>query len=151
MHRMAWHSRPSPVNPRGSARLCCRQGLPARLLVTAWACAGRRYHSAAAATPHACRRRPLLVRSSLEGFQSLSNLLRPEIAAVFSAAMAVGSVGLNYYGTLLTERKRADLQKEVRAAGRRPGRPRLAGHAGLPACPRPLAAPSLLASWHGPG
>jgi hypothetical protein len=36
---------------------------------------------------------------------------------MFSAAMAVSSVGLNYYGTLLTERKRAELQKEVGLPG----------------------------------
>lgn len=34
---------------------------------------------------------------------------------MFSAALAAGSVGLNYYGNLLTESKRVELQKEVRA------------------------------------
>ncbi len=38
-------------------------------------------------------------------------------AVVFSAMIALGSVTLNLYGTLLSERKRADLQKEVRGGG----------------------------------
>jgi hypothetical protein len=45
----------------------------------------------------------------------MSALLKPEYAAVFSALLAAGSVGLNYYGNLLTESKRVELQKEVTA------------------------------------
>lgn len=37
-----------------------------------------------------------------------------EMAAVFSAIVALGSVSLNLYGSILSERKRAELQKEVR-------------------------------------
>lgn len=36
-----------------------------------------------------------------------------EIAAAFSAIVALGSVSLNLWGGILSERKRADLQKEV--------------------------------------
>lgn len=39
--------------------------------------------------------------------------MRPELAAIFSAIIAVGSVGLNLYGGLLTESKRVDLQRQV--------------------------------------
>jgi hypothetical protein len=53
------------------------------------------------------------VYTGLESFLGLSALLKPEVAAVFSAVLAVGSVGLNYYGNLMTESKRVELQKEV--------------------------------------
>eukprot|EP00879_Flechtneria_rotunda_P021601 GHRR01022768.1.p1 GENE.GHRR01022768.1~~GHRR01022768.1.p1 ORF type:complete len:298 (+),score=65.33 GHRR01022768.1:228-1121(+) len=53
------------------------------------------------------------VRSGLDGFLGLSALLKPEVAAMFSAVLAIGSVGLNYYGNLLTESKRVELQKEL--------------------------------------
>lgn len=56
----------------------------------------------------------LITRTGLDGFIGLSSLLKPEVAAMFSAALAAGSVGLNYYGNLLTESKRVELQKEVR-------------------------------------
>lgn len=52
--------------------------------------------------------------SALEGFTGFSSLMRPELAAIFSAVIAVGSVGLNLYGGLLTESKRVDLQRQVR-------------------------------------
>lgn len=55
----------------------------------------------------------LVARSGLEGFLGLSAFLKPEFAAIFSAILAIGSVGLNYYGSLLTESKRVELQKEV--------------------------------------
>jgi hypothetical protein len=51
--------------------------------------------------------------SALESFTGFSGLLRPELAAIFSAVIAVGSVGLNLYGGLLTESKRVDLQRQV--------------------------------------
>ncbi|KAF6261278.1 hypothetical protein COO60DRAFT_1502215 [Scenedesmus sp. NREL 46B-D3] len=52
------------------------------------------------------------MHTGLESFVGLSALLKPEVAAVFSAVLAVGSVGLNYYGNLMTESKRVELQKE---------------------------------------
>jgi hypothetical protein len=55
------------------------------------------------------------MHTGLESFLGLSALLKPEVAAVFSAVLAVGSVGLNYYGNLMTESKRVELQKEVGA------------------------------------
>jgi hypothetical protein len=55
------------------------------------------------------------MHTGLESFLGLSALLKPEVAAVFSAILAVGSVGLNYYGNLMTESKRVELQKEVRS------------------------------------
>lgn len=45
-----------------------------------------------------------------------SSLIAPpchDITSVASSAAAAGSVGLNYYGSLLTESKRVELQKEV--------------------------------------
>ena len=45
----------------------------------------------------------------------LGGILRPEIAALISSIIAVGSVGLNMYGRILAESKRAELQKDVRA------------------------------------
>lgn len=53
------------------------------------------------------------MRNVLEAFGGLGNFLRPEIAAMFSAVLAVGSVGLNYAGSVATESKRVELQKEV--------------------------------------
>jgi hypothetical protein len=61
--------------------------------------------------PHSPR--DMRSHSVLDGFVGLSSLLRPEVAAMFSAMLAAGSVGLNYYGSLLTENKRVELQKEV--------------------------------------
>ncbi|KAF8071343.1 hypothetical protein HT031_001427 [Scenedesmus sp. PABB004] len=55
----------------------------------------------------------LVVGSGLEGFLGLSAFLKPEVAAVFSAVLAIGSVGLNNYGNVLTESKRVELQKEL--------------------------------------
>uniref|UniRef100_A0A383VER7 Uncharacterized protein n=1 Tax=Tetradesmus obliquus TaxID=3088 RepID=A0A383VER7_TETOB len=55
----------------------------------------------------------LIMYTGLESFLGLSALLKPEVAAVFSAVLAVGSVGLNYYGNLMTESKRVELQKEL--------------------------------------
>ncbi len=54
--------------------------------------------------------------TALEGFTGFSSLMRPELAAIFSAVIAVGSVGLNLYGGLLTESKRVDLQRQVGTA-----------------------------------
>ncbi len=97
--------------------------------------------------PHLQPKRPVdLPRASaLEGFTGFSSLMRPELAAIFSAVIAVGSVGLNLYGGLLTESRRVDLQREVRwLAGRLglkggpvapPARGRLSPHAAPPAWP----------------
>lgn len=48
------------------------------------------------------------------GAQGVTNLMPGEIATAFSAIIALGSVSLNLWGGVLSERKRADLQKEVR-------------------------------------
>ncbi|GIL89125.1 hypothetical protein Vretifemale_17004 [Volvox reticuliferus] len=49
----------------------------------------------------------------LEGFSGVSNLMAPEFATVFSAVIAITSVSINLYGGLLTEKRRADLAREV--------------------------------------
>jgi hypothetical protein len=40
-------------------------------------------------------------------------MLPGEVAALLSAFLALGSVSLSLYGNVLSERKRADLQREV--------------------------------------
>ena len=62
------------------------------------------------------RRRSMLspVRA-LEQFIGMSSLMKPEIATIFSATVAVISVSLNLYGGLLQERSKSELQKEVGA------------------------------------
>ena len=55
--------------------------------------------------------------ASLDAFTGFGSFLRPESAAVFSAMIAVGSVVLNLWGGLLTERKRAEIQQEVSVRG----------------------------------
>ncbi|EFJ49130.1 hypothetical protein VOLCADRAFT_89961 [Volvox carteri f. nagariensis] len=49
----------------------------------------------------------------LEGFSGVSNLMAPEFATVFSAIIAITSVSINLYGGLLTEKRRAELAREV--------------------------------------
>ncbi|GLC48587.1 hypothetical protein PLESTB_000114100 [Pleodorina starrii] len=49
----------------------------------------------------------------LEGFSGVSNLMAPEFATVFSAIIAIISVSINLYGGLLTEKRRAELAREV--------------------------------------
>lgn len=48
-----------------------------------------------------------------DGFLTLGSLLKPEAAALVSAAVALSSVGLNYYGSLATEQRRASLQAQL--------------------------------------
>jgi hypothetical protein len=48
-----------------------------------------------------------------DGFLTLGSLLKPEMAALVSAAVALSSVGLNYYGSLATEQRRASLQAQL--------------------------------------
>ncbi|KAJ9511175.1 hypothetical protein QJQ45_013203 [Haematococcus lacustris] len=60
---------------------------------------------------------PSLVIGSMLGigehFQGVSSLMPGEVATLFSAVIALGSVCLNLYGGLISERKRAELQKEL--------------------------------------
>jgi hypothetical protein len=58
----------------------------------------------------------------MEGFTGFATLMKPELAAVFSAFIAVGAAGLNLYGGLLTEGRRVDLQREVSCGAGRPCR-----------------------------
>lgn len=51
--------------------------------------------------------------SGLDSFTGFSSLMKPELATVFSAMIAVSSVGLNLYGGLLQEKSRVALQREV--------------------------------------
>lgn len=76
---------------------------------------GRSRISSRPGAPKPKRGSRLIMYTGLESFLGLSALLKPEVAAVFSAVLAVGSVGLNYYGNLMTESKRVELQKEVRS------------------------------------
>lgn len=83
--------------------------------------------AAAPAPPAAPLRRPSLLRPSkhhrplptppqvggFDGFLTLGSLLKPEAAALVSAAVALSSVGLNYYGSLATEQRRAALQAQL--------------------------------------
>ena len=43
----------------------------------------------------------------------MSNLMAPEFATVFSAIIAITSVSINLYGGLITEKRRAELAREV--------------------------------------
>ncbi|GFR49501.1 hypothetical protein Agub_g11538, partial [Astrephomene gubernaculifera] len=64
--------------------------------------------------PH--RRRcppPCRAAGVLEGFSGVSNLMSPEAATIFSAIIAISSVALNLYGGLITEKRRAELAREV--------------------------------------
>ncbi|EFJ44999.1 hypothetical protein VOLCADRAFT_94688 [Volvox carteri f. nagariensis] len=45
--------------------------------------------------------------------EAFTNLMSPGVASVVTAVIAVSSVSINLYGGLLTERKRADLAKQV--------------------------------------
>ena len=45
---------------------------------------------------------------------AMSNLMRPETATVVTASIAVVSVCLNLYGTLLMEKSKSVMQREVR-------------------------------------
>lgn len=74
---------------------------------------GRSRISSRPGAPKPKRGSRLIMYTGLESFLGLSALLKPEVAAVFSAVLAVGSVGLNYYGNLMTESKRVELQKEL--------------------------------------
>eukprot|EP00198_Chlamydomonas_reinhardtii_P000359 XP_001689694.1 predicted protein [Chlamydomonas reinhardtii] len=59
------------------------------------------------------RRRRLEVRALFDEMESFTNLMSPGAASVVTAVIAATSVSLNLYGNLLTERKRADLAKQV--------------------------------------
>jgi hypothetical protein len=68
------------------------------------------------ALPLRQRRRPLLPAPNsfgFDGFLTLGSLLKPEAAALVSAAVALSSVGLNYYGSIATEQRRALLQAQL--------------------------------------
>ena len=61
------------------------------------------------------RCRPLqVIGEEIAGpINAMSNLMRPETATIVTASIAVLSVGLNLYGTLLTEKSRSKMQREV--------------------------------------
>lgn len=58
--------------------------------------------------------------TGIDSFVGFSSLMNPEVATIFSAIIAVSSVGLNLYGNLLREKSRVDLQREVRPCARQP-------------------------------
>ena len=63
------------------------------------------------------RARPCRVGEEIVGpMNSMTYLMKPEMATFFSACIAVSSVGLNLYGTLFTEKRKSEIQREVRAA-----------------------------------
>lgn len=105
---------PSSCNvvSRGS-RFCSniqRPGMPANAL------ARPRKTSYVSRHAQQTRRKTVVVRAKLEEAGIFSNLMNPEVATIFSAVIAVSSVLVNLYGGVITERKRAELQKEVRNA-----------------------------------
>ena len=58
---------------------------------------------------------PLRVGEEIVGpMNSMTYLMKPEMATFFSATIAVLSVGLSMFGTLRIERSKAAMQREVR-------------------------------------
>ncbi|GLI60565.1 hypothetical protein VaNZ11_002724 [Volvox africanus] len=73
----------------------------------------RRGHRRCLVARRQAGRSRIVTRAMFDEMEAFTNLLSPGVASVLTAVIAVSSVSINLYGGLLTERKRADLAKQV--------------------------------------